>query len=290
MCLFFVSIWLFLVSSCGTSGSEEGNEFSEEEFPIEGQTTDGFEDGTYCADVTYDNPNTGTSSDYTLEVEVKGNKVTQINWGNGGWMDEDHFNAEDIDEDGNCSFTSDKGYDYTVHITGRNCGGLDSDNQYTKLNLPKYSFEEAVAITGMTQEEINDCNIYSKGDVLSENDMFILKKEIISIRAYLNSMHGYDQGYDEEIEDIKNSQKKLQEEIANGYIQNIQRSTAYGVLSQIITIKKKGVNYTLEVRGSEECTMGTAKFNENLSGWQMVYIKQYPEVDHWSGHSMRIIN
>jgi hypothetical protein len=280
--LFYILLIISFLFSCNGS--------TDDQFAIEGQTEEGFADGTYCADVTYDNPNTGTSSDYTLEVEVEGNKVTQINWGNGGWMDEDHFNAEDIDEDGNCSFTSDKGYDYTVHITGKNCGDIDSDNQYTKLNLPKYSFEEAVAITGMTREEINDCNIYSEGDVLSENDMFILKKEIISIRAYLNAMRGIDQGYDEEIEDIKNSQKKLHEEILNGYIQNIKRTSTYGVLSQIVIIKKKGVNYTLEVRGSEECTMGTAKFNENVSGWQMVYIKQYPEVDHWSGHSMRIID
>jgi hypothetical protein len=36
-------------------------------------------------------------------------------------MDEDHFNAEDIDKDGNCTFTSDKGYEYTVQITGQDC-------------------------------------------------------------------------------------------------------------------------------------------------------------------------
>jgi hypothetical protein len=62
------------------------------------------------------------------------------------------------------------------------------------------------------------------------------------------------------------------------------------VLSQTITIKKRGVNYLLEVRGNAECTMGTAQFNENESGWQMVYIKQNPNVDSWSGHSMRIID
>jgi len=128
MCLFFVLSWMFLVSSCGTSGSEEGNEFLEGEFPIEGQTADGFEDGSYCADVSYYNPNTGTSNTYTLEVEVENNEVVQINWGNGGWMDEDHFYPEDLDDSGYCSFSSDKGYDYTVQITGQDCGGTDESS------------------------------------------------------------------------------------------------------------------------------------------------------------------
>ena len=280
--LAIVIISLFFFKSCSSAAKDT----EEIEYAIEGQTADGFEDGTYCADVTYDNPNTGTSSDYTLEVDVQGNQVTQINWGNGGWMDEDYFNAEDIDEDGNCSFTSDKGYDYTVHITGRNCGGLDSDGQYTKLNLPKYSLEEAMAIIGMTQEEINESNIFSEGDVLSENDLFILKQDLKNIRTYLNAINGHNQGTDE----IQRDQINLQNEIKNGYVQSIKRFSANGNTNQIIVISKNGVNYTLEVRGSQECTMGTAQFNENSYDWQMVYIKQYPNVDHWSGHSMRIIN
>lgn len=254
-------------------------------YTIEGQTADGFEDGTYCADVTYDNPNTGTSSDYTLEVEVQGNQVTQINWGNGGWLDEDHFYAGELDENGSCSFSSDKGYDYTVSLIGQNCGNLDSEGQYTKQNLPKYSFEECVAITGMTQEEIDECSSYSEGDILSENDLFLLKRDVENIRAYFNALRGYDQG----IEEIQRDQNKMQNEIKNGYVQSIKRSTAYGNTNQIIVISKNGVNYTLEVRGSEKCTMGTAQFNENSYEWQMVYIKQYPNRDSYSGHYMRII-
>jgi hypothetical protein len=118
--LLLIIVWMFLHSSCGGSNSDDEDNLTEE-FPIEGQTADGFEDGTYCADVSYYNPNTGTSNTYTLEVEVENNEVVQINWGNGGWMDEDHFNAEDIDKDGNCTFTSDKGYEYTVQITGQDC-------------------------------------------------------------------------------------------------------------------------------------------------------------------------
>lgn len=35
-----------------------------------------------------------------------------------GWLDERHFNAENI-SGGSCSFTSDKGYDYEVTIIGQ---------------------------------------------------------------------------------------------------------------------------------------------------------------------------
>jgi hypothetical protein len=282
MHLFYLIMLVFVLASCGSSSSED----SEEEYAIEGQTADGFEDGTYCADVTYYNPNTGTSNDYTLEVEVSSNEVTQINWGNGGWMDEDHFYSQELDSEGSCSFTSDKEYDYTVKITGKNCGNLDSEDKYSSKNLPKYSYEEATQMLGMTNEEKADCNIYSEGDVLSENDLFILKSDLISIRQYLNALKGYSYSTDNEQGKIQNTKNEINE----GYVQNIERRSAYGVTSQVVTIKKRGINYTFEVRGSEKCTMGTATFDENATGWQMVYIKQYPDVDHWSGYSMRIIN
>jgi hypothetical protein len=37
-----------------------------------------YEDGTYCADVTYHNPNTGTTNTYTLNFEVEDNNLTKI--------------------------------------------------------------------------------------------------------------------------------------------------------------------------------------------------------------------
>ena len=127
--IIYLITWIFLVSSCRHSTSEAGDDSSSEgEYAIEGQTADGYKDGTYCADVSYNNPNTGTSNTYTLEVEVESNQVVQINWGNGGWMDEDHFSAQDLDGSGYCSFSSDKGYDYTVQITGQDCGGTDESS------------------------------------------------------------------------------------------------------------------------------------------------------------------
>ena len=140
----FVYLLLFLIfigfSSCDSSEKS----FAKDEFSIEGQTEDGFEDGTYCANVTYHNPNTGTTSEYTLDVEVSNNQVIRINWSNGGWMDEDHFSPETLSNTGHCSFESDKGYEYTIQITGSGCGSSDAsqirndiEEDEAKLKCPK---------------------------------------------------------------------------------------------------------------------------------------------------------
>jgi hypothetical protein len=125
MKIFYKQI-IFLLVILLTSCSSSDEEYYGEEYPIEGQTEDGFEDGTYCAEVEYYNPNTGTNSTYTLEVEVEYNEVTKIYFGNGGWMDDDHFSPEELDSDGSCSFTSDMGYEYTITIIGRDCGSTDA--------------------------------------------------------------------------------------------------------------------------------------------------------------------
>lgn len=81
--------------------------------------------GTYCAEVEYYNPNTGTRSTYELDVEVEDDYLVQIDWPNGGWLDETHFTSEDISS-GECSFTSDRGYRYTVTL-GEKGGGCYSE-------------------------------------------------------------------------------------------------------------------------------------------------------------------
>lgn len=120
--IIYTLILLFALQSCGDSSESYDEEYGTEE------SVSGYEDGTYCAEVEYYNPNTGTNNTYTLEVEVYNNEVTQINWGNGGWMDEDHFSSEELDSDGTCTFTSDKGYDYTITILGTDCGGTDESS------------------------------------------------------------------------------------------------------------------------------------------------------------------
>ena len=74
-------------------------------------------DGTFSAEVDYYNSNTGTSSTYTLNVEVENNEVTVIYWPNGGELDDSHFTPQELDGNGSCSFTSDAGYDYEITIT-----------------------------------------------------------------------------------------------------------------------------------------------------------------------------
>ncbi len=101
-----------------SSYSEESIYSSYSEEVEDDETEEVYPDGTYCAEVDYYNPNSGTNSTYTLKVEVESNEVTQINWPNEGWMDNDHFSGAELDEDGYTSFTSDKGYDYEIEITG----------------------------------------------------------------------------------------------------------------------------------------------------------------------------
>ncbi len=81
----FTYILIILISIGFSSCDSSEKSFNKDEFSIEGQTEDGFEDGTYCANVTYHNPNTGTTNEYTLDVEVSNNRVIRINWSI-GWL------------------------------------------------------------------------------------------------------------------------------------------------------------------------------------------------------------
>lgn len=105
-----------------------------------------YPDGDYCAEVTYYNPNTGTRNTYTLNVEVEGNELTQINWPNGGWLDDSHFSPEELDENGSCSFVSDRGYEYDVQITGPPCSFTDDRkvrNDKEETTCPKCGEEKS---------------------------------------------------------------------------------------------------------------------------------------------------
>lgn len=87
------------------------------------EASEKYPDDIYCAEVEYHNPNTGTTSSYTLTVEVENNEIITINWPSGGWLDEDNFSGAELDEDGSTYFTSDYGYEYNIRIIGssRNC-------------------------------------------------------------------------------------------------------------------------------------------------------------------------
>lgn len=115
--LFFLV--LFLLSSCvGKSRSSNNryfyNEIDEEECYEEEPRR--IEDGTYSADVDYYNPDTGYSSNYTLDVEVQDGCVVVIDFPNGGYLDDSHIDPTELDKDGNCTVYDDKGREYEIHI------------------------------------------------------------------------------------------------------------------------------------------------------------------------------
>ena len=66
------------------NNSERTNRNAQSEYNSDYKENDNW-DGEYCADIEYYNPSTGTSSDYTLTIEVSDNELEQINWPNGGY-------------------------------------------------------------------------------------------------------------------------------------------------------------------------------------------------------------
>lgn len=119
----FISLLLFVFSSCGGNRNEDSSSTNKQESFSSSANEEKFPDDTYCAEVEYYNPDTGTHSSYTLTVFVESNEIKQINFPSGGWMDRDHFSGAELDEDGHANFESDKGYEYEIKVIGssRNC-------------------------------------------------------------------------------------------------------------------------------------------------------------------------
>ncbi|WP_076606491.1 hypothetical protein [Rufibacter radiotolerans] len=139
--LLLYSFLLLFISGCGNEEDVNHNSFQSESSDVEESIKeDAYPDGTYCAEVDYYNPNTGTSSTYTLEVEVESNELTTIHWPSGGWLDDSHFSSTDISE-GDASFTSDRGYEYTVKIIGE--GGGCSTTNYIEEEEEENSDDES---------------------------------------------------------------------------------------------------------------------------------------------------
>ncbi len=129
---YLLLISLFIFYSCSsTTDKKESNEkpvssysspsynrsnTNTEDDDVEVSSSCTIEDGTYSATVDYNNPETGYSNTYTLDVDVESCQVVQINFLKGGWLDEDHIDAADIDEDGNANVSGENGKTYEVHI------------------------------------------------------------------------------------------------------------------------------------------------------------------------------
>jgi uncharacterized protein with FMN-binding domain len=75
-----------------------------------------YDDGTYTSTVDYNNPETGYSGSYTLNVEVQDCQIVQINFPNDGYLDQDHISYADIDDDGYASVDGEDGKTYEIQI------------------------------------------------------------------------------------------------------------------------------------------------------------------------------
>lgn len=100
-------------------------------------TEEGYPDATYCSDVEYYNPNTGTRRSYALNVEVEDNEVTEIKFSS-GWLDDSEFSSEELDEDGYCDITLYDGRQFEIQITGPECSfddgyQIENDMQTDKV-------------------------------------------------------------------------------------------------------------------------------------------------------------
>ena len=138
-------ISILLLISCGSKKQEQN-----EEGEYSGGSFDVNVDGTYCADVSYSNPNTGTENTYQLNIEIENQELLRILWPNGGWLDDDHFSNVVFDNRGYASFTSDKGYDYTIQINGPECNFTDANqmerdvrNDESKVRCPECGNEKS---------------------------------------------------------------------------------------------------------------------------------------------------
>lgn len=125
--LYLLLSFIFLLS-CKHAGNNPEDEVVDEygdEYSAIAEAVP-YPDGTYCAEIDYYNPDTGTRSTYTLNVEVEDNELTVIQWPNGGWLDSTHFSPEELSSEGDCSFSSYDGNQYDIQITGSECSYTDN--------------------------------------------------------------------------------------------------------------------------------------------------------------------
>lgn len=269
---FILAFCLFIIAGCSSGSNDSSSE----------KTSEGdyqYENGKYCAEVTYYNPNTGTRRTYTLNVEVEDRELTKIYWPNGGWLDDSHFNPPNIDNNGTCSFSSDKGYDYQISITGRECSFIsqnvvtEGDDEPRKFTL---TIEQCASTMKMTEEELSEY----------ETTFNVSKKDIVT-EEMCKLMFEYLQKH-RELSSRKNSLITLME---NGYIQKrYSTGSEDDIRCQTIIVKRKGHFYLMEVQGTRATSMGLMDFDPNIDGWQEVKILEDPANPVWNVFIMRILN
>ena len=113
--------------------------------------------GNYCAEVSYYNPNTGTKNEYVLEVEVEDGELTKILWPNGGWLDNDHFSPEELDEDGWCEIETDRGIEHEIQIIEEDCDFSREYRVREDLDLDNHRMEREY-LSGEEKWEYDEMN------------------------------------------------------------------------------------------------------------------------------------
>jgi hypothetical protein len=237
-----------------------------------------YEDGTFCADVIFHNPNTGTTNKYQLNVEVNNSYVEKVLWPNGGWLDDDHYSSERLDDDNECSITTDKGYEYEIKITGEECA---------QTILPCMTLDNCIQALNVTEDEkqqlVNDI-IKNKIDCLTEGMCEVMVKYVKEMRA-LKEKHKHQK------DSMRRVMGKFNAKVNNGYIQQVFAFSKYGRVScQLVIVKRKGMFYMLRVYSSEKCSMGLMNFNPNISGTQEITVQEDPRVFLLNAYSAEIID
>lgn len=114
------SLLTFLIIGCTNAQSHRNDDPAYDEMEsndaVSTSADCNIEDGKHSATVDYYNPKTGYSKTYDLHVQVEDCQVTIIYFDNGGYLDDSHIDAADIDNDGNASIEDDKGRSFDVHI------------------------------------------------------------------------------------------------------------------------------------------------------------------------------
>lgn len=262
----------FIIAGCSSSTNDNSSsKTSDDDFQ--------YDNGKYCAEVTYYNPNTNTRRTYILNVEVNEKELTKIYWPNGGWLDESHFNPPSVSTQGTCSFSSDRGNGYEVSITGPECSHI-SQNVIAEDNDEPRKFEltlsECCSTMKMTEEELSKYETtfnVSRTDIISEEMCKLLFKYLQEDRLLASR---------------KNSLDNL---IENGYIQKkYSIGSEDNIRCQTIIVKRRGHFYLLEVQGTRIASMGLMDFNPTINGWQEVGILEDPRNLIWNVFIMRVVD
>jgi hypothetical protein len=253
-------IIFIILSGCSQNKTSKSSDGTNEEF---------YPDGTYCADVTYYNPNTQRQSEYTLNVEVENGQLTKILWSNGGWLDVSHFTSSSVSSSGDCSFTSDKGYQYTVSINGSECLKTDTPEaiEGREGSLTRQQCADLYGASASLFEAFLRDRKISADDVIDDKDCDLMHEGLTTFERLRN----------------------LKEKINKGYIQQVfTRTSGLGIICQTMIVKRYGVLYLLETAGGNG-KMGLTSFNPDTEDWQEIMIQENPEVDRWIVEVARVL-